>query len=444
MSTIDRRSFLKSSVTALTATAVAGHNRLASAQNAAPKTGANNNIRVAVIGVNSQGNEHIRGYLGTPGFELVALCDIDEKVLNQRADEVENKVNRKIARFGDLRKLYEDKSIDAVSIATPNHWHTLASLWAMQAGKDVYVEKPLSHNIWEGRQLVKTARKYNRMCQHGTQGRSSDVIREAVQKLQNGIIGDVYLARALCYKWRPSIERAGGPQQPPAGVDYDIWLGPAPQKPVMRKKFHYDWHWFWDYGNGDIGNQGVHEMDLARWGLGVSLPKKVQSMGGKFLFDDDKETFNVQTASFFYPDQNKMLEFEVRPWITNTEGNFSAQPPNEVGVFFYGSEGYMTLQYFGYKTFMGKNREPGESHTGKENRWERFAKAIRSRKIEDLGVDVEEGHITSALCHLANISARLGRTLEFDAATEKFPNDADANKMLKREYRKPYEVPEEV
>lgn len=435
MPSTGRRSFLKSSVASLGAAALA---KRAWANSSA--LGANERVRIAVIGVHGQGWAHVGGWLNTPGVEIAALCDADSAGLNQRADELDKKTKGNVARVTDLRKLLEDRSIDAVSIATPNHWHTLAGLWAMQAGKDAYVEKPLCHNIWEGRQLVKAARKYNRMCQHGTQGRSAPAIREAMQKLRDGVIGKVYMARGLCYKWRDSIGQSSGPQPVPQSVDYDLWLGPAPQKPPQRKSFHYDWHWFWDYGNGDIGNQGVHEMDMARWGLGVEMPTRVQSTGGKLVHDDDKQTCEVQTSTFFYPEQNKILEFEVRPWITNFEG-FASGASNEVGVFFYGTEGYMAVEYFGYKTFLGKKREPGPSGNSGEDRWARFINAVRSRKIEDLGVDVEDGFKTCTLIHLANISARLGRTISFDPAKEQCPGDAEANAMLTREYRAPFVVP---
>ncbi|HSW45472.1 MAG TPA: Gfo/Idh/MocA family oxidoreductase [Phycisphaerae bacterium] len=442
MQRVPRRTFLKSSMASLGAAAVAGRVSASLAADT-PRRGPNDTIRVAVVGVNGQGRGHIGGLSALKGVEVAALCDVDDRVLNRRADELDANTGRKVARIRDIRKLLEDKSIDAVSIATPNHWHTLAGIWAMQAGKDAYVEKPCSHTVWEGRQLVKAARKYNRLCQHGMQGRCSPAVQEAIKKLREGVIGEVYMARGLCYKWRPSIGKVDGPQPVPAEIDYDLWLGPAPHKPPMRKKFHYDWHWFWDYGDGDIGNQGVHEMDMARWGLGVGLPSRTQSMGGRFIFDDGKETFNTQTASFFYPEQNKMLQFEVRPWITNREGFEGPNAPGCV-VLFYGSEGYMVLRYFSYKTYLGEKYEPGPVGESGENRWETFIRAVRSRRVEDLGVDIEEGHLTSALCHLANISARLGRTINFDPATERCPGDTEADAMLKRTCRAPFVVPEDL
>ena len=437
MSQLNRRDFLKT-------TTAAGAAAVALTPGFAPaKTGANDTIRIGVIGVGGRGKAHIDGFDALPGVEVVAMADVDESHLSQRAADLEAKSQRKIARYIDMRRMFDDKSIDAVSIATPNHWHSLAGIWAMQAGKDVYVEKPLSHNVWEGRQLVKAARKYNRMCQHGTQGRSCPAIQEAVQKLREGVIGDVYMARGLCYKWRPSISKKPDAPVPP-GVHYDLWLGPAPKRAFSENRFHYNWHWHWDYGNGDIGNQGVHEMDMARWGLGVGLPTKVQSMGGQFIFDDDKEVPNTQIATFEYADPSKMLVFEVRPWITNHEGGFGSGESNDVGVLFYGSKGYMALKYFEYQTFLGKKREPGPAAKSSRNEWATFIAGVKSRKVEDLGVDVEEGHLSSSLCHLANMAYRLGRTIDFDPKSETCPNDPEAQKMLTRNYRNPYTVPKTV
>jgi predicted dehydrogenase len=425
----------------LTTSAVAGAAALASLGAKPAVAGANDVIRVAVVGVRGRGVSHIQGFHKQSGVEVVALCDVDEQVLATRADELDKASGKKTKRYVDMRRLFDDKEIDAVSFATPTHWHALGGIWAMQAGKDAYVEKPCSHNIWEGRQLVRAARRYNRLCQHGTQGRSSPAIREAMHKLKEGVIGQVYMAKGLCYKWRETIGRAGGPQPIPAGVDYDLWLGPAAKKPLLRKNLHYDWHWFWDYGNGDIGNQGVHEMDMARWGLGVGLPRRVQSMGGHFMFDDDQETPNTQIATFEFPEAGKMMQFEVRHWITNHEGGLGSGAQNEVGVIFYGSEGYMTVQYFEYKTFLGRKREPGPAGRGEGNEFATFIDGVRQRKREALGVDIEEGHVSSVLCHLANMAYRLGRTLEFDPATEQCVGDDKANQLLTRDYREPFVVP---
>lgn len=438
MVTINRRDFVKQSAQA--AGAIALTSGLAQAANRS----ANDTIRVVVAGVNGRGVSHIQGFEQLAGVEVVGLCDVDENILGARAEQHEKSTGRKLKRFKDIRQVCDDPDVDVISVATPNHWHALAGILAMQAGKDAYVEKPCSHNIFEGRKLVEAARKYNRMCQHGTQGRSCPAIIEAIQKLREGVIGDVYMARGLCYKWRPSIGKVDGPQPIPKGIDYDLWLGPAQKKPLMRKSLHYDWHWQWEYGNGDMGNQGVHEMDMARWGLGVGLPKRICAMGDHFMFDDDQETPNTLNCSYHYPDEKKMLVFETRHWITNHEGDFGSGKSNNVGVIFYGSEGYMTLKYFEYKTFLGKEREPGPSNKSDRNEYATFIKGVRSRNREDLGVDIEEGHYSSALCHLGNISYRLGQTLEFDPETEQFKGNAEANAMLTREYRSPFAVPTTV
>lgn len=438
-SRLHRREFLHQSAVAGVALGLAGS--LPRLQTARAATSVNDEIRAACVGLKGKGLHHLSGLESVDGCSVTALCDVDASILNSRADQLEKKTGRKIKRFNDYRKLVEDPDIDVVSVATPNHTHTLIGIAAMQAGKDAYVEKPCSHNIWEGRQLVNAARKYGRMCQHGTQGRSSEAIREGIQKVHEGEIGEVYMARGICFKWRPTIGHT--PDEPvPEGVDYDLWLGPAPKRPFSQNRFHYNWHWHWDYGNGDMGNQGVHEMDMARWGLGVGLPSKVHAGGGHFMFDDDQETPNTLVCIFEYPEEKKMLVFETRHWITNQEGFGNDPASNAVGVTFYGSEGYMQVYYFGYKTFLGKNREAGPTREEGSNEYQRFIAGVRSRKMEDLGVEIEEGHRSSALCHLGNISYRLGRTVNFDPAKETFPGDAEACAMLTRDYRAPYVVPE--
>jgi predicted dehydrogenase len=405
---------------------------------------ANDTVRVAVVGLHGRGKDHISGFHKQDGVKIVALCDVDEGVLRKRASDYEALSGHPVKCYRDMRELFDDKEVDAVSFATPNHWHALGGIWAMQAGKHAYIEKPCSHNFWEGGQLFKAARKYNRICQHGTQGRSSPAIREAVQKLNEGVIGKLYMAKGMCYKWRPAIGKAGGPQPIPPEIDYNLWLGPAAQKPLLRRQLHYDWHWQWDYGNGDMGNQGVHEMDMARWGLGVVLPSRVQSMGGHYMFDDDQETPNTLICTFEYPEEGKMLQFETRHWITNYEGGFGAHGGNNIGVLYYGSEGYMELQYFGYKTYLGKKREPGPSASGEGDHFGNFVRAVRSGRREDLTAEIEEGHLSSALCHLGNIAYRTRRTIRFDPATETILNDSEANLLLRRDYRSPFKVSAEV
>src|SRR5689334_21581851 len=272
-------------------------------------------VRVACVGLRGRGGSHIQALSSMPNVEIVALCDVDQSVLNSRIDGLEKRGKKKPAAYTDLRKLLEDKSIDAISIASPNHWHTLQTIWACQAGKDVYVEKPCSHNVFESQQIVAAARKYDRLVQQGSQSRSSPALREAVQKLNDGELGEVYMARGLCYKWRDTIGRTP-PSPVPAGVDYDLWTGPAPKREFTKNRFHYNWHWFWDTGNGDLGNQGIHEVDIARWGLGVTHLTKVSAIGGKFMFYDDQETPNSLSASYEFnvSGKPKMMEFGVRHW----------------------------------------------------------------------------------------------------------------------------------
>jgi predicted dehydrogenase len=287
---------------------------------AARALGANDRIRIAVLGVHGRGQDHIASLMKQRDVELVALCDPDLLVARERAAGFEKTYGKKIRIEQDLRRVFDDKEIDAVTIATPNHWHALAAIWACQAGKDVYVEKPGAHNVYEGRKLVEAAHKYKRIVQHGVQLRSSEAIQEAVAHLRKGAIGNVYMARGLVFRWRPSIGHKGN-EAPPATLNYDLWTGPAQQEPFSRRLVHYNWHWTWSYGNGDVGNQGIHETDMCLWGLGLErLPKKITAMGGKYLFDDDKQTPEVLTTLFQYPAEKKLIQFEVRPWCTNRCG----------------------------------------------------------------------------------------------------------------------------
>ncbi len=413
----------------------------------------NDTVRVACVGVRGQGRSHINNYLKMQNVEIAAICDIDESILNDRVAMVEKASGKKPAAYTDLRKLLEDKNIDAISIATPNHNHTLQTIWALQAGKDVYVEKPCSHNIFECKQIVAAAKKYNRIVQHGVNARSSPGVQEAIQKMRDGLIGDVYMARGLCFKWRDTIGRAK-PEPVPAGVHYDLWLGPAPQHEFTRNRFHYNWHWFWDYGNGDIGNQGIHEMDIARWGLGVTYPTKVSAIGGHFMFDDDQETPNTLTATYEFNEngKHKMLVFEVRHWISNheagigeTRGRNGRVDSNTVGNLFYGSKGYLAIDgYNKYYTFLGRDQQPGPSANEGGNNWQNFIDVVRSRDTSKQNNRIEEGAVSCVLMHLANISYRVGRTLHFDPTTMTIPGDKEANALLTRKYRAPFVVPEKV
>jgi predicted dehydrogenase len=406
----------------------------------------NDTVRVACVGVRGQGRTHISHYAQMPRVEIAAVCDIDESVLNARLSDIEKLGKKRPAGYTDLRKLLEDKNIDAISIATPNHNHTMQAIWGCQAGKDVYVEKPCSHDMFEARQISVVAKKYNRVVQHGTNSRSA-IAREAIQKMRDGLIGDVYMARGLCFKWRDTIGRT--PVEPvPAGVDYNLWLGPAPKTEFTKNHFHYNWHWFWAYGNGDIGNQGIHQVDVARWGLGVTYPTKISATGGHFMFDDDQETPNTLNASFEFNDggKKKILVFEVRHWMTNHEAGIGegGKAPNTVGAVFYGSKGYVAIwdeDHGRYQSFLGKEQEPGPSGEDRGNNWANFIAAVRTGKQSDLNAPIEEGAISTTLVHLANISYRLGRSLNFDVATYSCTGDEEANRMFARNYRVPFVVP---
>jgi predicted dehydrogenase len=332
--------------------------------------------------------------------------------------------------------------------------------------------------MFEGQQLVRAVKKYNRICQHGSQSRSNPGMVEAIQHLGDGTIGNVYLARALCYKWRPAIGRAT-PESVPAGVNYDLWTGPAPMKPFTRNRFHYNWHWIWDTGNGEAGNQAIHEVDIARWGLGVRFPVSVSAMGGYFMFDDDQETPNVLNATFYFEDsggKRKMLELEVRHWITNHEAEIgtgaygssgvpaagltadshkkaaATQPlgpkdakTNTIGNIFYGSNGYLAIDgYDAYKTWITDEVQPGPSGKASGDHYANFIDCVRSRRAEDIHSPIEEAHISASLVHLANASYRLGRTLRFDPAQEQVIGDDEANRLLRGTYRAPYIVPEQI
>jgi predicted dehydrogenase len=469
--TIDRRDFLKTAGKAATlgaATLALGGRVL----------GSNDRVRVAICGLRGRGKDHLKGFTHVPGTEIAAFCDVDDSILNMRLGDMQKLALPKPKTYVDVRKLLEDKDIDAISIATPNHWHSLMAIWACQAGKDIYVEKPCSHNWFEGRQLVRAVKKYNRICQHGSQSRSNPGMIEAIQRVQNGTVGDVYLARALCYKWRASIGHAT-PEPVPAGVNSDLWTGPAPMKPFTRNRFHYNWHWIWDTGNGEVGNQAIHEIDIARWGLGVKFPVLVSATGGHFMFDDDQETPNVLNATYYFDGANgkrKMMELEVRHWITNHEAEIGTRaygsggvPPaglnaaagkrsaekqslgpkdaktNTIGNIFYGSNGYLAIDgYDAYKTWLTNQAEPGPSGKASGDHFANFIDCVRSRRAEDIHSPIEEAHISTTLVHLANASYRLGRSLRFDPEQEQVINDDEANRLLRGSYREPYVVPEQV
>jgi predicted dehydrogenase len=444
------------------------------------RAGPNDRVRVAVIGVKGRGSAHIGTFLKMNDVEVAAICDIDQNVIKEAMTRIEKANGKKPAYHQDLRKLFEDKSIDAVSVATCNHWHTLAGLWAVQSGKHAYVEKPISHNVWEGRKLVEAAKKYGKIVQHGTQSRSSTGIRAAIEFLHAGKLGAVKVARGLCYKRRDSIGKAK--EEPvPAGVDYDIWLGPAPVRPFTKNRFHYNWHWNWDYGNGDIGNQGVHQMDICRWGIQkMELPKSVTCVGGRFGYEDDGQTANTQIGVMDYGDCQ--VVFEVRGLPTDKyRGSL-------IGNIFHCAEGDLVIGAGAPTAFDLKGGVIQKFGGGSDDEhFRNFIHAIKENKPESLRAPVLDGHLSAALCHLPNVSHRLGtakpltvdepfgkveegneayrrfrdhlkengvklestpfimgRTLALDPKSEKFVGDPEADKLLTRDYRKPFVVPESV
>jgi predicted dehydrogenase len=439
---VDRRQFLQdtaalaASITAFQATTARAADEAATKEDT-KKPGANDIINVAVIGVRGRGMEHVRAYNDLDEARITTICDVDRNVIGRAMKSVTSANGSEPKFVQDLRRVLDDKEIDAVSIATPNHWHSLAAIWALQAGKDVYVEKPVSHNISEGRRLVEASEKYGKVVQAGTQCRSNKGIHDAVEFLRSGKLGKIYMAKGLCYKPRGSIgHKPDGPV--PAGVDYNLWLGPAPERPFNPNRFHYEWHWNWDYGNGDLGNQGIHQMDLARWGLGkTEFPKTVMASGGRFGYSDDGQTPNTQLVVFEFDDCE--LQFEVRGLLTNDEAKV------KIGDLFYGTEGILAItSYTTWQTYLGPKMEPGPGGSGGGDHFANFLQAVKSRDTKSLNGPIEEGHQSSAFCHLGNIAYRLGRKLHINPSTESFVNDPEADAMLTRKYRAPFVVPDKV
>jgi len=479
---LTRRSFLQRTALATGALTFSVNKRI---------LGANSDIRVAVVGFHGRGADHIAGLRNVAGVRLVALCDVDKHVLGNGVEAAKNR-GEIVEGYTDIRKLLENKNVDVISIATPNHWHALAAIWAMQAGKDVYVEKPVSHNVWEGRQIIAAARKYNRICQAGTQSRSSHGIKEAVDWVQKGNLGKIQVARGLCYKPRASIGKNGA-QEIPDYLDYNLWSGPAPLAAPHwhHKKYgpiHYDWHWFWNYGNGDLGNQGIHQMDIARWFLGEQhLSPHVFSVGGRLGYEDDGETPN--TVMVYHDYEKAPLIFEVRGLPESaTSHSMDRYMGDSVGASIECEGGRVQVPDYTKAIAFDKSGKEIKSFKGTSSHYENFIKGVRSRKISDLHADIAEGHISSALCHTGNISYRLGkaarpeeirdriktdrdavntfnrmaehlgknnvdlnktkatlgRFLKMDVAQEKFIDSSDADAMLTREYRKPFVVPTQV
>jgi len=423
-----RRNFLKYSSAIAAGTSLIGNSKA--------WAGANDRIRAAVIGMGGRGRDLMLHASGIEGVEVATICDPHERRMAKCADELQTKTEKRPKLEPDLRRIMEDKDIDAVTITSCNHWHALAAIWACQANKHAYVEKPVSHNIFEGRKMVEAARKYNRIVQGGTQRRSDGLFRKAVQLLHEGVIGEVYMARALIFGRRDSIGFKPI-ESPPSWLHWDLWLGPAPEQPYHGNLAHYNWHWFWDFGNGELGNNGSHALDVARWGLGKGLPSKIYSAGGRFGYLDQAETPNTQVNTFQYRD-GTILTCEIRGLYTNPEADGIRW-----GVMFYGSKGYMTLSDGKYEIYMGRNENP-EPDMGRFediDHYRNFIDAIRAGKGDMLQGEIEEIYLSCAICHLGNISYRLGRELHFDPQKEIFIGDDDANQLLTRGYRKPFVVP---
>ncbi len=384
---------------------------------------ASEKLRSVVIGVRSRGKSHIGGCL-SHGVEIAYIADADESIGQKACDDIEKKTGKRPTYVQDMRKAFDDDTVDFASIATPNHWHALAAIWAIQSGKDVYVEKPVSHNVSEGRRIVQFARKYGKIVQTGTQCRSMGGTIEAIDFIKAGKIGDVKIARGLCFKPRGSIG-AKGNYDVPASVDFDVWTGPAPMKPLARPWLHYDWHWVWDTGNGDLGNQGIHQMDIARWGLGVEgLGQGVISYGGRLGYEDAGETANSQVTIHDYGD--KKLIFETRGLKTG------AYKGSKIGVIFHGSEGYVSLSsYTGGVAFDKDGTEIAKFNAGGDH-YGNFLAAVESRKHTDLNADIEEGHLSSALCHLGNVSLRTGAQLTAKEIQDRLGSVKDRQETFER------------
>jgi predicted dehydrogenase len=412
-------------------------------------------INVAVVGIRSRGgyyyggSGHTANYTKIKNSRVAAICDIDENLFDQAIADIEKLGGEKPKTVVDFRDLLDDPGIDAVSIATPDHWHALQTIWACQAGKDVYIEKPLSYTIEEGRKMVEAARKYDRVVQVGTQSRSSKLVHKAIQAIHDGVIGDVYMGRGVVYGHRASIGRL--PDGPvPEGVHWDLFLGPAPYRPFNRNRFHYNWHWYWDTATSEFGNNGIHYMDKIRWGMKKRVhPEKVSCSGGFYVWDSDQEIPNLQIATFEFAD-GTIMELEVRSLFTNYEEGESG------GAFFYGSKGWMHLGNNSYQVYLGTEREKGPGLQKSDLEPDEFERAeiephfvnfldcMRSRRWQDLNADILEGHMSTAMMLMGNIAYRTGRKLTFNGNAEKFIGDEDASTYLTRQYRPPYVLPEEV
>jgi predicted dehydrogenase len=442
MSDLPRRTFLMQSAAGL-AGAAALSAATGARDNHARANDANSRLRFGLIGCGGRGTHVARLFLDLPNVELAYVCDLDQARLDQA---MQNFASSSPQPVGDLRRILDDKDIDAVLIATPNHWHAPAGILACDAGKHVYVEKPCSHNIREGRLLVEAARRNQRVVQHGTQVRSTPTIAQAVEMLHEGAIGQVLAAKTWNIQRRGSIGRAQ-PSDPPAGFDYDNWVGPATMVPFQANCFHGTYNWFYHFGSGDMGNDGVHDIDYCRWGLGVEThPSEISAAGGKFMFDDDQQYPDTQQVTFVYPGDGqpgsqRMLIYEQRLWSSNYPYNCDS------GVEFYGTAGQMFLSRRGKLQVLDERNQKievniplGPQHDAAHVA--NFVEAVRTGITPN--AEIEVGHLTASLCHLGNIATRLGRSLKFDPQAEQFIGDDEANRLVRREYRDHWGRPQNV
>ncbi|HEY7311194.1 MAG TPA: Gfo/Idh/MocA family oxidoreductase [Gemmataceae bacterium] len=424
MTPLDRRRFLQTSaasVAALSAVTAAG---------AADKP--NDKIVLAVLGVNGRGRGLISGFSGLENVEIAAICDPDENAAKGALKSVNPNHKRTPKVVKDLRRVFEDRDIHAVAIATPDHWHALATIWACQAGKHVYVEKPISHNLIEGRRMVEAARKYDRIVQVGTQRRSGAHYQSAAEFVRSGKLGKVPFVRTWIAGNRKTIGHKDDAPVP-AGVDYDLWLGPAPERAFNPNRFHYNWHWNWDYGTGELGNNGIHMLDVARMVVGLDAPKTISCGGGKLYYDDDQQTPDTQIAVYDFPGTTVIWEHRI--WSkTGVEGEGS-------GVIVYGEKGTLVFDGKGWHVHDGVQASDKAAEIEKPH-LRNFLDSVRAHKRPN--ADIEEGHKSTRLCHLGNIAYRVGRRLTFDASTETIRGDAAANQLLGRTYRTPFVVPEKL
>lgn len=427
MTDTSRRGFLAGAVAAGVATSLATETA---------KAAPSERVTLAVIGIRGRGNGLAKNFAALPEAQITHLCDVNESLLDPFAKEIGEIQKSTPKTVRDLRQVLDDKSIDAIVVATPDHWHALATIWGCQAGKHVYVEKPISNNVHEGRQMVAAARKHNRVVQVGTQSRSVEHYREAMELLRSGRIGEVHMARAYNSQLRRRVP-AVADSPVPSGLDWDIWQGPAPERPFNTNRYTYGWRWLWDYGTGDMGNDGVHDLDIARWGLGVDYPSDVQCMGDKLVFAGDiQETPDTQIATFRFPEKQSMLVYEQRLWSPyHLEGY-------ENGVAFYGTEGYMLIGRQSWKVVEKRNKVAFEKQVKFSDvpHLQNFLACTKSGARPNC--DIEDGYRSTLLAHLGNLAFRVGRPLVFDAKAQGLVNDTEASALLKRPGRKEFTIPD--